>query len=137
MDPEVAALAGTAGTTVVTLMAGDAWQRTREAVVAIWRRVHPDRADSIDAELEATRRDVLAARTAGDSQSEEDLSIEWQARLRRLLAAEPAIADEVRRILDEFRPAGSGVAPQLQMRATASGHGRIYQAGRDQHIGDA
>jgi hypothetical protein len=58
MDPEIAALAGTAGTTVVTLMAGDAWQRTRDGVVALWRRVHPERADSIDAELEATRSDV-------------------------------------------------------------------------------
>lgn len=137
MDPEVAALAGTAGTTVVTLMASDAWQRTREGVVALWRRVHPDRAASIDAELEATRADVLAARAAGDAQSQEELSSEWQGRLRRLLAAEPAIVDDLRNLLDEISPAGADAGSQIRMRATASGHGRVYQAGRDQHITEA
>lgn len=137
MDPEIAALAGTAGTTVVTLMAGDAWQRTREAVVALWRRVQPDRADSIDAELEATRSDVLAARSGGDSQVEEELSSEWRGRLRRLLLTEPAVAEELRRLLDEVSPVRPETAAQIRMRATATGHGRVYQAGRDQHITEA
>ena len=136
MDPEIAALAGTAGTTVVTLMAGDAWQRTREGVVALWRRVHPERADSIDAELEATRTEVLAGRAAGDRQSEEELTAEWQGRIRRLLAGSPAVAEDLRHLLDEISP-GAESAAQIRMRATASGHGRVYQAGRDQHITEA
>jgi hypothetical protein len=137
MDPEIAALAGTAGTTVVTLMAGDAWQRTRDAVVALWRRVQPDRADSVDAALEATRSDVLTARAGGDSQTEEELSSEWRGRLRRLLTADPTIAEELRRLLDEISPLIPEAAPQIRMRATASGHGRVYQAGHDQHITEA
>jgi hypothetical protein len=137
MDPEIAALAGTAGTTVVSLMAGDAWQRARDAVVALWRRVQPDRADSIDAELASTRSDVLAARTAGDAQSEEELITEWQGRLRRLVAAEPTVLEDLRRLLEEIGPANPDGAPQVRMRASASGHGRVYQAGRDQHINEA
>lgn len=137
MDPEIAALAGTAGTTLVTLMAGDAWQRTRQAVVALWRRVLPERADSVDAELEATRSDVLAARAAGDAQSEEELSVEWQGRLRRLLAGQPDVAEDLRRLLDEISREGPVPAPQIRLRATASGHARVYQAGRDQHINEA
>jgi hypothetical protein len=137
MDPEIAALAGTAGTTVVTLMAGDAWQRTREGVVALWRRVHPERADSIYADLEATRTEVLAGRAAGDPQSEEELTAEWQGRMRRLLAGEPAIAEDLRRLLDEISPGCAESSSRIRMRATASGHGRVYQAGRDQHVTEA
>ena len=137
MDPEITALAGSAGTTMVTLMATDAWQRARDGMVALWRRVHPDRADAVRAELDATRSDLLAARGAGDSLSEEELRGEWQGRLRRLLIAEPQIADELRRLLDELSPPGQDTpAPgtQVRLQARASGHGRVYQAGRDQHI---
>lgn len=137
MDPEITALAGSAGTTMVTLMATDAWQRARDGMVALWRRVHPDRADAVRAELEATRSDLLAARGAGDSLSEEELRGEWQGRLRRLLISEPQIADELRRLLDELSPPGQDTpAPvtQVKLQARASGHGRVYQAGRDQHI---
>ncbi|MFF6955230.1 MULTISPECIES: hypothetical protein [unclassified Streptomyces] len=137
MDPEIAALAGTAGTTVVTLMATDAWQRTREGLVAMWRRVHPDRADVVDAELEATRADLLAARAAHDDQSEDELRVEWQGRLRRLLAADPAVADQLLRLLEEVTPQDPVAASEVRMRATATGHGRVYQAGRDQHITEA
>ncbi len=137
MDPEITALAGSAGTTMVTLMATDAWQRARDGMVALWRRVHPDRADAVRAELDATRSDLLAARGTGDSLSEEELRGEWQGRLRRLLIAEPQIADELRRLLDELSPPGQDTpAPgtQVRLQARASGHGRVYQAGRDQHI---
>ncbi|MBD0738065.1 hypothetical protein [Streptomyces sp. CBMA29] len=137
MDPEIAALAGTAGTTVVTLMASDAWQRTREGLVAMWRRVHPDRADAVDAELEATRADLIAARAAHDDQSEDELRAEWQGRLRRLLAADPAVADQLRLLLEDVSPQVPADVPGVRMRATATGHGRVYQAARDQHITEA
>jgi hypothetical protein len=136
MDPEIATLAGSAGTTVVTLMATEAWQRARDGMVALWRQVHPDRADAVSAELEANRSDLLAAREAGDTLSEEELRGEWQGRLRRLLAANPEIAGELQRLLDEISPPEqiSTPAVQVRMQARASGHGRVYQAGRDQHI---
>ncbi|MGO4418866.1 hypothetical protein AB4Z54_08920 [Streptomyces sp. MCAF7] len=141
MEPQLADLARTAGSTVVTLMATDAWQRARERIVALWRRAQPDRADGIDGELETTRDDLLAARDADDLENEEtrrELSEEWAGRMRRFLAAHPEVVEELRGILDELSPALPGndqaMNTTIQMRAEASGSGRVYQAGRDQHI---
>ncbi|MER7485962.1 hypothetical protein ABTY20_08660 [Streptomyces sp. NPDC126497] len=136
MDPEIAALAGTAGTTVVALMATNAWEAARDGMVALWRRFQPARAEGIGEELEAGRADLLLARRAGDTGSEAGLTAEWQGRVRRFLLAQPEAADELRRILDELSPSvpedpGPG---QIRLQARASGSARIYQAGRDQHI---
>ncbi|MEU5104714.1 hypothetical protein AB0H07_20870 [Streptomyces sp. NPDC021354] len=122
-------------------MATDAWQRARERIVALWRRAQPDRADGIDGELETTRDDLLAARDAEDSEDEEtrrELSEEWAGRMRRFLVAHPEVVEELRRVLDELSPALPGndqaMNTTIHMRAEASGSGRVYQAGRDQHI---
>ncbi|MCQ4083476.1 hypothetical protein NGB36_23475 [Streptomyces sp. RB6PN25] len=135
MEPEIAALATSAGTTVVTLMATDAWHRTRDGIVSLWRRVHPERAESIAAELDATREDVIAARSAGDENVEPELQREWQGRVRRLLAARPEIALELRALLDELGPQPV-TDSAITQHAIASGQARIYQAGRDQHIAE-
>ncbi|MFD8871247.1 hypothetical protein ACFV1F_44100 [Streptomyces sp. NPDC059590] len=141
MEPQIADLARTAGSTVVALMATDAWQRARERIVALWHRAQPDRADGIDGELETTRDDLLAARDAEDSEDEEtrrELSEEWAGRMRRFLVAHPEVVEELRRVLDELSPALPGndqaMNTTIHMRAEASGSGRVYQAGRDQHI---
>ncbi|MFD8913486.1 hypothetical protein [Streptomyces sp. NPDC059575] len=138
MDPEV--LAQTAGTTVVALMATDAWQRTREGVVALWRRVRPAQADEVGMALEETREEILAARREGDSTGAGDLERDWRRRLRRLLAADPSVARELEEVLAEARAAlpESEQPPvyAVRLEARASGHARIYQAGRDQHIAE-
>lgn len=61
------ALANTAGTTVVALLATDAWSTAKSAVDTVWRRFHPERAEVVEAELVDTRADLVAA-------SEEDRS---------------------------------------------------------------
>ncbi|POX42096.1 hypothetical protein C3486_06370 [Streptomyces sp. Ru73] len=135
MDPEIATLAGTAGTTLVTLMATDAWQSVRDGVVGLWRRARPDRADAVSAELEAAREDLLMARDSADEETEEELRRDWQGRIRRLLAARPDVADDLRALLAEVAPEEAApAAPVITQHATASGSARVYQAGRDQHI---
>ncbi|OSP44265.1 MULTISPECIES: hypothetical protein [unclassified Streptomyces] len=136
MDPEIAALAGTAGTTVVTLMVTNAWESARDGMVALWRRFQPARAEGIGEELEAGRADLLLARRAGDTESEAELTAEWQGRVRRFLLAQPEAADELRRVLDELKPSvPEDPGPErIRQQARASGSARIYQAGRDQHI---
>ncbi|MFJ2304586.1 hypothetical protein [Streptomyces sp. NPDC087787] len=135
MDPETALLAQSAGVTLVTLMTTDAWNRTREGVTRLWQRTQPHRAEAVAAQLTATREDALAAGEAGEAGDQEtlgELHAEWQGRLRRLLAARPDAAAELRGLLDELDPGGvSGSA--ITQHATASGHARVYQAGRDQH----
>ena len=137
MDPLVLA----AATAVVTAMTTEGWQQAREAVVALWRRARPERALAIEAELEETRAEVVTARQSGDRQAEQELVGDWQRKLRRLLAADPQLGDELRRILDQElapllpAPEQSRIR-DITMTATASGHGRVFQAGRDQHIHD-
>ncbi|MGC0412115.1 hypothetical protein RKD31_005358 [Streptomyces sp. SAI-163] len=115
-------------------MATDAWQRTREGVVAIWRRVSPERAESVASELDQTREDVLVARSGEDAQTETEIRAEWQGRVRRLLLVDPSVADELRALLDELSPQNTISDNTVQMRAHATGNGRVYQAARDQHI---
>ncbi|GEC07189.1 hypothetical protein SSP24_48440 [Streptomyces spinoverrucosus] len=103
MDPQLVQLAQTAGTTVVALLATEAWTATRDGVVALWRRVSPARADDAAAAIEETRADVVLAREQGDTETEEALATEWYGRLRRLLAADPSAAQELERVLSEAR----------------------------------
>ncbi|MEU0213998.1 hypothetical protein ABZ281_02370 [Streptomyces sp. NPDC006265] len=134
MDAEVALLAQSAGTTLVALMATDAWHRARDGITQLWRRTQPERAETVAAELEAGREDVLAA-AADDQQTLEELRLQWQGAVRRLLVARPAAVAELRALLDQLDPDGS-VARQITQHATASGQARVYQAGRDQHIAE-
>lgn len=117
-------------------MATDAWQRTRDGVTAIWRRVHPERVEVVAGELDLTREQILAARNDGDTETEDELRAEWQGRVRRLLLADPGVVDDLRALLDELSPeySTSGEIYNVQMHARATGNGRVYQAGRDQHI---
>ncbi|MEU4886323.1 MULTISPECIES: hypothetical protein [Streptomyces] len=96
--------------------------------------MQPHRAEAAAAELEAAREDALAAGEADDHETLSALRLEWQGRLRRLLAAHPGAAVELRRLLDETEPGAAG--PATVQRADASGEARIYQAGRDQHIAE-
>lgn len=115
-------------------MATDAWQAAREGITRLWRRVQPDRAETLIGELAVDREDVLAARAADDEEALGELRAQWQGRFRRLLAAHPEAAGELRRLLDELAPADGAARPSISQQATASGQSRVYQAGRDQHI---
>ncbi|MDQ0683404.1 hypothetical protein QFZ56_002367 [Streptomyces achromogenes] len=135
MDSEVTLLAQSAGATLVTLMATDAWHRVRDGIAQLWRRTQPERAETVTAELEATHEDVLAAAAAGDQETLDELRLQWQGSVRRLLVARPAAVEELRALLDRLDPDGSA-ARQISQHATASGQARVYQAGRDQHIAE-
>ncbi|WP_405787484.1 hypothetical protein [Streptomyces sp. NBC_01367] len=127
-------LASTAGTALVTLLTTEVWQRARDSVALLWRRAEPERADAISAELDATRSDLLTAQADGDQESHRELSVEWQGRLRRLLAAHPEEAEALRTLLTGLTPHTTAETSVAQ-HATASGHARVYQAGRDQNFG--
>jgi hypothetical protein len=138
VDTELAALISAAATTLVQLLATDSWERAKSAVGSLWQRVHPDHAEVVQAELADSRDAVLAARSAGDEQAERDVEIEWRGRLRHLAATDPSIASDLADLLESLRAALSaseqGPTGHIEMRARASGHGQVYQAGRDQHI---
>ena len=87
---------------------------------------------------EDSRAEVLAARQGGDEQVEQALVSEWQGRLRRLVAADPHLADELRRMVAELRPVLADADPPqhttITMQATTFDTSRVNQAGRDLHI---
>ncbi|MFF4266150.1 hypothetical protein ACFY7Y_14260 [Streptomyces virginiae] len=113
-------------------MTTDAWERTREGIAQLWRRMQPHRAEAVTAELEATRADALTAGEADDQETLDELHREWQGRLRRLLAVHPGAAVELRNLLEDLGSAAPPT-PAVTQHASASGHARIYQAGRDQY----
>ena len=97
MDPVVLAF----GPALVGAIATDTWPRVREAVTGLWRRVHPQKADDIGTELDELREQVLVARRDGDTDAERAFEGAWQVRLQQLLRADPALAEEMRRVLDQ------------------------------------
>jgi hypothetical protein len=98
MDPIVLAF----GTALVGAIATSTWQQVREAVTGLWRRGHPrQKADDIGTELDELREQILQARRDGDTDTERALEGAWQVRLQQLLRADPALAAELRRVLDQ------------------------------------
>ena len=98
MDPIALAF----GTALVGAIATSTWQQVRVAVSGLWRRVHPrQKADDIGTELDELREQVLLARRDGDTNTERALEGAWQVRLQQLLRADPALAAELRRVLDQ------------------------------------
>ncbi|WP_086810338.1 hypothetical protein, partial [Streptomyces reticuliscabiei] len=95
MDPEVTVLAQSAGTTLVALMATDAWHRARDGITQLWRRTQPERAEIVAAELETGREDVLAAVATDDQETLDEVRHQWQGSVRRLLVARPAAVEEL------------------------------------------
>ncbi|WP_406065873.1 hypothetical protein OG462_40545 [Streptomyces sp. NBC_01077] len=137
MDPIT--VAGLAGTALVGAMATDAWQQTRDGVVALWRRVHPERAQDVSQEL-TQLRSIVDER--GNAEVEAAMTQLWQLRLRDLLLADPALTAELTaqlaRLTDDIaaRPESpdAHVVGSQHLEAHASGSGRIYQAARDMTI---
>jgi hypothetical protein len=141
MDAELATLTSTAATTMVNLLATDGREGAKTAVGVLRRRVHADKAATVETDIVEARGDVLAVRQAGDVQAEQALVGEWQARLWQLMAVEPGLAEELRQLVEELSAllpdAVQAPAPRIEMNANVSGHGQAYQAARDLHITDS
>jgi hypothetical protein len=138
VEQDIAALALSAATTLVQAMTTDAWGRAKTSVLSLWRRICPAQADTVEGELDAARLELLAGEDARGNQLVPGLEAEWAARLRDLVAVEREaaallldLASALTRFCEE-----SQAAPRVsvEMRAKASGHGRVFQAGRDQRI---
>jgi hypothetical protein len=130
MDPVVAAF----GTALVGAIATDTWQQAHEAVVGLWRRVHPRRDEDIGAELDELREQVLAARRDGDAGTERALEGAWQMRLGQLLRADPALAAELQRVLEQvlapaLSPAGQARVSTIIMTGSSHDSSTFTQVG--------
>ncbi|MBU3060829.1 hypothetical protein KO481_04725 [Nocardia sp. NEAU-G5] len=131
MDPVVVQ----AGTALVKLMATDVWTGAKDLVVGWWGKHHPDQAEQVGADLDQLHAEVVDA--GADTEVREALAGEWQARLRRLVAANPDLAVELHRLLTEQLTPLLGRTHQtttLTQTATVDGNrNTTIQAGRDIH----
>lgn len=136
MDASLANLAHKGASTVVALLATDAWERVKASLGAFWRCARPEQAQALEAELAAAKEKMLAD---GDETVSLQLMAVCRSRLEELLLADAGLASALQRLLDEellpaLRLAEQASASRIQMRAKATGNGRVYQAARDQHI---
>lgn len=140
MDDELTIFAQTAGTTLVALMATDAFQRAKQAVVELWRRVRPPETAAVGDQMEATRAALMQARTQGDEERERELAAWWQERLATLFAADPCAIGTLHQVLTEVVPdrpdRDRTRIGSVRITAKARDRARDFQAGRDQHIVD-
>ncbi|MFJ9772122.1 hypothetical protein ACIRVF_12870 [Kitasatospora sp. NPDC101157] len=96
MEAELVELATRGATTVVGLMATEAWAQLKPRVAALFGR---GREEEVAQELDEIRAEITE-----DPESIDAHVPEWQARLRRLLRNDPEAVARLRAILDEFTP---------------------------------
>ena len=133
MDGELAALAGSAATTIVTLLATDAWGEVKEKIGGLWRRFRPELADAAEQELDRTHAEIATA----DQTVALAITREWESRLLRLLAADADAAAELSRILAKLSQSCSAQRRgAVRQTAKASGHSTVIQVGGDAAIGE-
>jgi len=130
VDHNVLALAGAAGTSVVTLMATDAWAQARHGVVSLWQRFQPQDAEEVDGLLSRSREALLAGGEQADVESE------WQLRLGALLAQHPEAAAGLSSLLSELNSNRNSqvISGTVHLEAHAGGQGQVYQSARDQTV---
>lgn len=123
-------------------MATDGWTLAKHGFARLFAQQKPEQAETVGAELESARAELLQARNSEDETVTAELESEWRSRLRRLLAADQQAHDELRQLLAEL--ASTSPAPirastgTVEMKAKATDHGKVYQVGYgDMYIGGA
>lgn len=102
MEAELAVLAASGATTIVQLMAQDAWTTAKDRVLALFGGRGGNGVDSVEAELDETR--VAVGAVGQDDARLAESVAQWQARLLALLQQDPSAAGRVRALVAQ--PAG-------------------------------
>lgn len=136
VDVELTEVATAAATTVVKLLATSGWEQAKNAVTELWRRRHPERAETVEADLADGHAELV--RADDKETAEANLVTEWNARLQRFGGADPSGVQELRGLLEALTPLLTRLRDEqpgaVSMQATSFGSSRIHQAGRDMHI---
>jgi hypothetical protein len=101
-------LASAAASTLVALMATDAWPQARNSVADFWLRYQPPYlADRSAADLEGANATVARARQVKDRRVENAVAAEWEGRILALLMLEPAAAADLAAVMGRLQPQGA------------------------------
>ncbi|MER5356587.1 hypothetical protein ABT093_40500 [Kitasatospora sp. NPDC002551] len=126
MEAEIAQLVTTGATTVVGLMATEAWTQLRSRLAGLLGRGRD--AEEVSAELEEIRVEVV--RADGDAGLVDDQAAELRNRIRRLLRQEPEAAGELRALLEEFTRGATNITVYNNIVEGGTHHGMVFQVGR-------
>ncbi|RKT18830.1 hypothetical protein BX285_3262 [Streptomyces sp. 1114.5] len=123
LDAEITEIATRGATVLAGLMVTSAWERVRPRIAAMFGH----RAESVSEELDETQAELVAAQEGDSESAARSAQGEWAPKLRRLLAANPAMVTELRSILDEFEPEVSEQATTVNyITNTHNGGGSTY-----------
>ncbi|NEK60429.1 hypothetical protein GCU56_21460 [Geodermatophilus sabuli] len=131
MDAELAALASSAGTTLINALTTDAWERAK-ALLAKFFSTDTAIETSAVSEIVDVRDDLMSIELDGREKVAQEYAIEWGARIRRQLNRNPQLADTLRAMVEDLNKASAGSiqGDNINMTANAASDGRVYQQGK-------
>lgn len=137
MGAELEVLASTAATTLIGLMATDAWQQARSTISRVWRKSRPEQVDRLNADLDEAQLTVTQARHNDDDALEAAVLAEWQSRMLRLALTDSAVRADLKAAVRQLDALARKTAPgSVSMQADARDHARIYQSAQDMVINE-
>ncbi|MEV5577808.1 hypothetical protein AB0L39_04495 [Streptomyces parvus] len=108
MDPELAVLASSAATALVTAWTTEAWTGLKQRLGRLIGQGSDRQAAAVAADLATTQTELAAADAMDDLDRMAQMEQAWRVRLRLFLSENPAAGAELRVILEEFELARSG-----------------------------
>lgn len=132
MDNELAVLAASGATTLVSLMATDSWTLARRLVERFFASTDSD--STAIADLENARNRLVGSDAADLAETTRDVTDQWHAHLRQLVVAGSVTVDNLRGLLNSLqRLADTSTTRQSTVHNEVNGgiqHGPVIQAGR-------
>nr|WP_189181715.1 hypothetical protein [Microbispora rosea] len=129
MEAELMALASSGAATLIGLMVSDAWAEVKDGIARMLARGKA--IEQVAHDLDVSRAEVLRAGESNDQQLMIAVEDSWRARLRDLLQAEPALAEDLRRLLAALSTPEEGHLREVRNVITGGvQHGPVIQAGR-------
>lgn len=128
MDVELAALAASGATTLVSLMVTDSWTQVRELTTRLLSSTVP----AVAADLDDARDRLLAADTGTSARTAQDMTAQWRDYLHHLLLTRRVTDEDLRGLLASLRQFDtSGPGPDVVRNDISGGvqHGPVIQAG--------
>jgi hypothetical protein len=132
MDSELAALAASGATTLVSLMVTDSWTHARELVGRFLARTGSDATTLAD--LDNARTRLLTADTAEDEEPASDVRAQWHVHLQQLVEDGSLTGDDLRVLLTSLQRLDAAPATRREtVHNDINGgvqHGPVIQSGR-------
>ncbi|MGW0821009.1 NB-ARC domain-containing protein [Streptomyces sp. NPDC002845] len=110
VEPEIAALAVVAASSLVGAVVQDSWTWAKGRVLALFGRGTREEDSDVEDQLAQARHRVRDAQVAGDEDAVVAITDEWAGRLQDLLAERPGAVPVVREIVGEALTRGNPAA---------------------------